>query len=67
MIEATIDGFAVSWTNSYDGNDPTVSDTGIVFVPATATAPKFFGSASTPSGELLVPDDSSTTSTELNL
>ena len=67
VVEATIDGFAVSWTNSYDGNDLTVSDTGLVFVPAAATAPKFFGSASTASGELLVPNSSSPTSTDFGL
>lgn len=41
IIIATIDDVAVSWTNSYDGSTPRVSEAGPTFVPVTATAPPF--------------------------
>lgn len=46
IIEATIDGVAVSWTNNFDGNNPTTSEKGSALVPVTATPPAFAGTTS---------------------
>lgn len=46
VIVATIDDLAVSWTNSYGGSTPTVSEAEPTFVPVTATAPSFGGDIS---------------------
>lgn len=41
IIVATIEDVAASWTNSYDGSTPKLSEAGPTFVPVTATAPPF--------------------------
>ena len=46
VVVATIEGVAVSWTNSFDGSAQTISDEVPSFVPVTATAPSFGGAIS---------------------